>query len=737
MPSMLKITNVARHIRKPLQPPAGQGFLAKSSADMNAKEKKRLATLWTVASAKLKFQSFIPNKATMTVSGSALKGPDKDHSLVLPFYIFPPGSSFHTIWDLCLLVFLGYIAIVTPFRIGFEMDATGFALVFELMIDAFFLFDVVLNFFTAYRLDDGSDELVIDLPSIAKKYISSGFFFIDVFSSIPVDFLSSAITSSSSTGSLDGAKSLKASKVVRMVRMAKFTKLARMTRSFVVVRRLFEDMHLASHFVLTIVRMLAMTLFVAHLNACCWAFISRIGDTFYTNSWVSDWGKGLVDADVGSQYLIALYWSLTIITAGEGGGIAPTNDYEAAYTVLAVVSCGTFYIYVIASLTTLMTSMDMNARLYRERIDAVVAYLKQRKFSKELFTKVFRYYKHFYSSKSLVDESEILTGLSSQLRSDVAAYLSQGIFESTHLFSGCKIEVYTMLLSLLRPLEYCTGDRIFSAGEIGDEFYIIRRGIVWGTLSDFIDRTTENNISRPADGMRCDGPESLQDGKNATQRTLGARATNGYYCLKDGMLFGEFAPLGLIPERIYNASARGRVELYYMRRDDFIAMFEEASMMYMLEHVVDVAGKHLKWFRTYFMLDLFDEPATPSAGKLKFKSLAKMLGKQAVSTMRLKKPGEVRQTRWQKMVDKHKHHQTATLWFGDLKTKNESEGSLQNNVLRQMEKQEGVFIDQVQLMKSQLMDAIQAMNEKSERRHKDIVKRIAVVEKAVHKMGLC
>lgn len=64
-----------------------------------------------------------------------------------------PNSHFVTAWSLLQTVFLLYIALLLPFRIGFEseVNCSPGMIAFDLFLDIFFIVDIVLQFFTGFR----------------------------------------------------------------------------------------------------------------------------------------------------------------------------------------------------------------------------------------------------------------------------------------------------------------------------------------------------------------------------------------------------------------------------------------------------------------------------------------------------------------------------------------------------------------------------------------------------------
>lgn len=79
-----------------------------------------------------------------------------------------PNSSWKEAWDLYVLTFILYSAVMVPFRICFNSPALGNWFWFEQGITVTFIVDVILNFNTAYLEEE---RWVIDRPSIAKNYL--------------------------------------------------------------------------------------------------------------------------------------------------------------------------------------------------------------------------------------------------------------------------------------------------------------------------------------------------------------------------------------------------------------------------------------------------------------------------------------------------------------------------------------------------------------------------------------
>jgi hypothetical protein len=82
--------------------------------------------------------------------------------------VLRPTSTKRVCWDLLMMTLLIYVALIAPYRIGFDVEAEGVWLVWENLLDLFFICDIVVNFRTGYYEDD---EEVMDWKRISANYL--------------------------------------------------------------------------------------------------------------------------------------------------------------------------------------------------------------------------------------------------------------------------------------------------------------------------------------------------------------------------------------------------------------------------------------------------------------------------------------------------------------------------------------------------------------------------------------
>ena len=137
----------------------------------------------------------------------------------------PRTSKFAARWDVINAVALVITATVTPFEVGFLQPGDMPMFILNRTIDAVFLFDMLLQFFLAYQIDD-RNVWEHDSRRIAINYLS-GWFAIDLVS-VGVSVLDVIALDGDSNG---GAWRLEAIRAIRALRLSKMIRLVKARRN--------------------------------------------------------------------------------------------------------------------------------------------------------------------------------------------------------------------------------------------------------------------------------------------------------------------------------------------------------------------------------------------------------------------------------------------------------------------------------------------------------------------------
>lgn len=100
--------------------------------------------------------------------------------------VLHPQEPFILTWQFIVGIGILYSIIVVPLRLGFDYEATGSWYILEFTIDGFFMFDILLNFRTAFF---NEERLLVHNPRTIFWRYFKGWFVIDLVSTVPIDEL--------------------------------------------------------------------------------------------------------------------------------------------------------------------------------------------------------------------------------------------------------------------------------------------------------------------------------------------------------------------------------------------------------------------------------------------------------------------------------------------------------------------------------------------------------------------
>jgi len=126
----------------------------------------------------------------------------------------------------------------------------------------------------------------------------------------------------------------------------------------------------------------------------------------------------------------------------------------------------------------MVQQMDRQAALVEDRMDAVKEWMLSRNMPRKLFSRVRKYYEHYYTKKSAFPEDEIISSLTPALRHEVTSVLLRDSLGNFPLFALLGIDFQRSVYPHLKPLGYANADVIYNRGDDSDDIYFLRKGII-------------------------------------------------------------------------------------------------------------------------------------------------------------------------------------------------------------------------------------------------------------------
>ncbi|XP_069676990.1 potassium/sodium hyperpolarization-activated cyclic nucleotide-gated channel 2 isoform X8 [Periplaneta americana] len=375
-----------------------------------------------------------------------------------------------------MLLLLVANLIILPVAISFFNDDLSTRwIAFNCLSDTIFLIDIVVNFRTGIMQQDNAEQVILDPKLIAKHYLKT-WFFLDLISSIPLDYIFLIFNQLQDFS--ESFQILHAGRALRILRLAKLLSLVRLLRLSRLVRYVsqWEEVYflnMASVF-MRIFNLICMMLLIGHWSGCL-QFLVPMLQGFPSNSWVAI--NELQEAFWLEQYSWALFKAMSHMLCIGYGRFPPQSLTDMWLTMLSMISGATCYALFLGHATNLIQSLDSSRRQYREKVKQVEEYMAYRKLPREMRQRITEYFEHRYQGK-FFDEEAILGELSEKLREDVINYNCRSLVASVPFFANADTNFVSDVVTKLRYEVFQPGDIIIKEGTIGTKMYFIQEGIV-------------------------------------------------------------------------------------------------------------------------------------------------------------------------------------------------------------------------------------------------------------------
>ena len=315
--------------------------------------------------------------------------------------IDPRSSAAIRTWDLITSTALIFTAVVTPFEVGFidlpKERWTDPLFLANRVVDLIFISDMVMQFFLMYPTTDIKDPAgerwVADHGRIARRYLTSAWFLVDLVSVGVAGFDIFSPTS----GPLAKFKGFRAIRVLRLVKLVKLVNASRIFKRW--------EMRLSINYAkLSIAQVLIGLVFCCHLFGCVWGLQASFdplntwpGAKEYCVPWQSATcpdGK-VCSADTstaceqpGSMYLYSVYWAIATVTSIGYGDVAASafNEVEQLICTIIMLAGAIFFANIVGQFCGLAASLapekvqfrydlsDLNYHMHEEAIPDELRY---------------------------------------------------------------------------------------------------------------------------------------------------------------------------------------------------------------------------------------------------------------------------------------------------------------------------------------------------------------------------
>jgi hypothetical protein len=199
--------------------------------------------------------------------------------------------------------------------------------------------------------------------------------------------------------------------------------------------------------------------------------MTALADGFPKDSWVVR--AGIEAAEPISQYVRSIYWTITTMTTVGYGDITPGRTAEYLVASLVMLMGASLYAFLIGSVASLLSNLNVAKSRHRERIQSVTQYLYSRSVPHQINTRVRNYYEYLWERYQGVREGELLEDLPAPLRLDIMGHLARNILTTVPLFKYSPEPLQDQLLMSLELQTYPPDTYVIRENSMGNEIYFI------------------------------------------------------------------------------------------------------------------------------------------------------------------------------------------------------------------------------------------------------------------------
>ncbi len=335
----------------------------------------------------------------------------------------------HELWSALVRLTTLYAAISIPIELAFKINLTSFGLS-DWLISLVFFLDFAINF-SKFKIEKRKKET---REFEEQSWFQGLLLFTDLLAAIPFSlFLPFPI-----------------------FKLFRLFKLVRVNYIF----RTYRHILIQQAGIFTLLNFVFWIVIAINGLACGWHSL----------------GSHENEAGFITNYINALYWTITTLTAVGYGDITPADNYQKLYAIFVEVLGFGVIAFLIGAVASSLMRKDPATVRYQKNIDSLAALMHYRSLPGGLRNRILDFYKYMWRKRLGYDETAFLQSLPDSLRTEVALHLKKEVIEKVSLFNNASDEFQREIALLLKPIFLTPGDYIFKAGDIGKKMYFVVNG---------------------------------------------------------------------------------------------------------------------------------------------------------------------------------------------------------------------------------------------------------------------
>jgi hypothetical protein len=369
------------------------------------------------------------------------------------FLIMHEDSPFRETYDGIMLACILFSVTVAPVYIAFSLES-DIITVIETLMDALFITEIILNFFTPYKV---GEKEIKNQKKMALHYLKTRFFF-DAISSIPNSLMSAL--------GISNMKSLRLLKVVRMIKLVKWLGALKVSNK--------EQDDLEDGSFDRIIKFMLFFIILTHISTCVWIYVGLSLESREQSSWVAVFG--LLDNPNFDIYVCSLYYNMVTITTIGYGDIRSTSVEETLYIIFFMFISTLLWSYTVSAISQIFLNNANSTKNYAEKMQILSEINEKHKLPQEIYDKL----QNIIASSKVAgsEKFEFLDNLPYALKKECLISMSRKGIRCLNFFKNQQKEFLIFCLPLLYSKRLKKDETLISFGDFIEEMYIVKKGVL-------------------------------------------------------------------------------------------------------------------------------------------------------------------------------------------------------------------------------------------------------------------
>lgn len=381
-------------------------------------------------------------------------------------------------WCICTAILSIWSVFSSPFIATFiiEVSSLEAVMAISIIVDLFFMFDIVLNFRTSFINRHTGDE-ISDPRAIAHNYLISGKLIIDLLSAFPYDYVTRSLGSSEVIW-----KSLSFLRILRAYRLSKL----------VVFLRARDEVKLMIKFL----QLFMYLIMYVHVIGCIFFLIVSDNQEWIPPCDTIKPESEFYTGGLWRRYWFSFYHSVFLLVGVE---IFARTNYEYLFTVSCYICGAIINALVVGEMAVISTSLNRKATRFAEIADNANTTMKNMKLPEDLQLRIFDYLIATQNILEYKDELESFEQIiPPSLQQEVRVRIYCTIVDNNSFFR--ENPALSQGMTKVFRTRFCQPDEaLVMAGEDSDFMYFIATGKCEVEVFDEFKQNHLTRYLRPGD----------------------------------------------------------------------------------------------------------------------------------------------------------------------------------------------------------------------------------------------